>query len=101
MFLNSFALRDLDEALIWIFHSEETAGDKKKMKQHQASNDIIKWEFSKILIQTGDADYIYGPHMILKRKTNRSRALFPIYYHGEPIVSDGVAGILTFGDVSI
>eukprot|EP00944_MAST-04C_sp_MAST-4C-sp1_P015360 g15360.t1 len=101
MFLNSFSLRDLDEALIWIFHSEETAGDEKKMKQKQASNDIIKWEFSKLLMETGDADYVYGPRMILKRKTNRSRALFPIYYRGEPIIRDGVSGILTFGDVSI
>ena len=102
MFLNSFALRDLDEALIWIFHSEETAGDEKKMKQKQAGNDIIKWEFSNVLMETGDADYIYGPRMIIKRKkTNRSRALFPIYYRGEPIIRDGVSGILAFGDVSI
>ena len=40
------------------------------MKQQQASNDVIKWEFSNVLMETGDADYIYGPTIIAA--TNRA-----------------------------
>ena len=104
LFLNSFSLKTLDEALIWILHSDDAAGDEKKMKQQKKGDDIIKWEYKKILTATGHDEYKYGPYTHLKRKSNRTRTYFPIYYNGEPIIDngndDGISGMLTFTSVS-
>ena len=96
LFLNSFTLKKLDEALIWILHSDESAGDEKKMKQQKKGEDIIKWDYKDILSDTGIDEFVYGPYTNIKRRSNRRRHYFPIYYNGEPIISDGVSEMLTF-----
>ena len=53
---------------------------------------------------TGHDEYKYSPYTHLKRKSNRTRTYFPIYYVGEPIIDngndDGISGMLTFTSVN-
>ena len=81
---NSFSLSDLDEALVWILHSDDHAGDKEKIMEKQKEGDM-EWDIKSLLEETGDEEYKNGPYCLVLKSHTRKNDVFSIYYKGENI----------------
>ena len=85
---NSISLKTLDEALVWILHADESAGDKEKIKEKQKHGQM-EWSSDELFKENGSDLFKDGPLVnVGKRGDNRKQRFFQIYYKGERIVGD-------------